>query len=209
MPRLLAAIYDSFMRETERACLGAWREELLCTLSGEVAEVGAGTGINLAHYPRSVTHLTLAEPDRAMRKYLAARRSTEPHRAREVDVVDAAAETLPFSDASLDAVVGTLVLCSVRDPAAVLAEVRRVLKPGGAYVFLEHGPAEEGSRRLWWQKRLEPAWGLIADGCRLTRRADVAIEAAGLRIETSQRESMRKAWPIMRPTVRGVARRVS
>jgi len=208
MSRLMAALYDGFMRETERECLGAWREELLSGLAGDVAEVGAGTGLNLGHYPRSVTHLTLVEPDASMRRHLEARRSTAPHRVQEVDIVGAPAEALPFPDASLDAVVGTLVLCSVRDPAAVLAEVRRVLKPGGAFVFLEHGPAAEGSRRLWWQQRIEPVWAAVVDGCHLTRRADESIEAAGLRIETSQRESMRKAWPILRPTVRGVARRV-
>ncbi len=203
----MAAIYDPFMRETERECLGAWREELLSGLAGDVAEVGAGTGLNLGHYPRSVAHLTLAEPDPSMRRHLQARRSTEPHRVLKVDIVDDAAEALPFPDASLDAVVGTLVLCSVREPAVVLAEVRRVLKPGGAYVFLEHGPADEGSRRLWWQQRLEPVWSRLVGGCHLTRRADASIEAAGFRIETSQRESMRKTWPILRPTIRGVARR--
>ena len=208
MSRLMAALYDGFMRETERECLGAWREELLSGLAGDVAEVGAGTGLNLGHYPRSVTHLTLVEPDASMRRHLEARRSAEPRRVQEVDIVAAPAEALPFPDASLDAVVGTLVLCSVRDPAVVLAEVRRVLKPGGAFAFLEHGPAAEGSRRLWWQQRIEPVWAAVVDGCHLTRRADESIEAAGLRIETSQRESMRKAWPILRPTVRGVARRV-
>jgi len=206
--RFLAAIYDGFMCETERACLGAWRDELLGGLAGEVAEVGAGTGANLPHYPSPVTRLTLLEPDRAMRKHLVARRAADPGRAQKIDIADAPAEALPFGDASLDAVVGTLVLCTVRDPARVLAEVRRVLKPGGAYVFLEHGAADEGSPRLWWQRRLEPAWGLIADGCRLTRRADEALAMAGFRIETSRRESMRKAWPIMRPTIRGVARPV-
>jgi ubiquinone/menaquinone biosynthesis C-methylase UbiE len=207
MSRLIAALYDRFMRETERECLGAWREELLSDLTGNVAEIGAGTGLNLPHYPRSVAHLTMAEPDPAMRKYLVKRRADAVVRAREVDIVDASAERLPFPDASLDAVVGTLVLCSVADPPGVLAEVRRVLKPGGAYVFLEHGPAEEGTPRLRWQRRLDPLWSFLMAGCHLTRRSDVAIEAAGLRMETSQRESMRKAWPILRPTLRGVARR--
>jgi ubiquinone/menaquinone biosynthesis C-methylase UbiE len=209
MSRFLAAVYDGFMRETERACLGAWRTELLRGLAGEVAEVGAGTGLNLPHYPSAVTRLTLAEPDRAMRRHLAARHSLEPGRAQRVDVVDAPGERLPFADASLDAVVGTLVLCTVRDPSVVLAEVRRVLKPGGAYVFLEHGPAEPGSSRLRWQRRIEPAWRILADGCRLTRRADTALEAAGFHIESSRRESMRKAWPVMRPTIRGIARSVA
>jgi ubiquinone/menaquinone biosynthesis C-methylase UbiE len=206
MSRFLAAVYDGYMRGAEDACLGAWRSELLGGLSGEVVEVGAGTGINLRHYPPTVTHLSLAEPDRAMRKHLTARRALEPGQARRVDILDAAAERLPFPDASVDAVVGTLVLCTVRDPSVVLAEVRRVLRPGGVYVFLEHGAAEQGSSRLRWQRRLEPAWRILADGCRLTRRADEALEAAGFRIESSRRESMRKAWPVMRPTIRGIAR---
>jgi ubiquinone/menaquinone biosynthesis C-methylase UbiE len=207
MSRLLASLYDGFMRETERECLGAWREELLSRIAGNVAEIGAGTGLNLPHYPKTVAHLTMIEPDSAMRRYLVRRRSSERVRAGEVDIIDAPAEKLPFPDASLDAVVGTLVLCSVGDPSAVLTEVRRVLKPGGAYVFLEHGPAEEGTPRLRWQRRLEPLWAFLVAGCHLTRRSDAAIEAAGLQIETSQRESMRKAWPILRPTVRGLARR--
>jgi ubiquinone/menaquinone biosynthesis C-methylase UbiE len=204
----MAALYDGFMRETERECLGAWREELLSGLTGDVAEIGAGTGLNLPHYPKAVAHLTMVEPDPAMRKYMVRRCSSAVVRPTDVDIVDAPAEKLPFPDASLDAVVGTLVLCSVGDPSAVLAEVRRVLKPGGAYVFLEHGPAPEGTPRLRWQRRLEPLWSSLMAGCHLTRRSDASIEAAGLRVETSQRESMRKAWPILRPTVRGVARRV-
>jgi ubiquinone/menaquinone biosynthesis C-methylase UbiE len=210
MSRLFAALYDPFMRKAERESLGAWREQLLSGLSGEVAEVGAGTGVNIPYYPASVSRVTLAEPDADMRKRLAARLGSPDlpagSVADRVDVVDAPAETLPFADASLDAVVGTLVLCTVRDPLAVLAEVRRVLRPGGTYVFLEHGPAPEGSARLRWQRLVEPAWGRLAQGCRLTRRADEAIAAAGFLIETSRRESMRGAFPILRPTVRGLAR---
>jgi ubiquinone/menaquinone biosynthesis C-methylase UbiE len=206
MSWLFAALYDRFMRESERACLDSWRSELLAGLAGEVAEVGAGTGINLPHYPPAVTRLTLVEPDPEMRKRLSLRRSAAPARAPVAEIVGASAEALPFGDASLDAVVGTLVLCTVRDPKAVLDEVRRVLKPGGAYVFLEHGAAEEGSGRLRWQRRLEPAWTRFAEGCHLTRHAEEAIAAAGFRIESSRRENMRKALPILRPTIRGVAR---
>jgi ubiquinone/menaquinone biosynthesis C-methylase UbiE len=194
------------MRKAERGSLGAWREQLLSGLAGEVAEVGAGTGVNVPYYPASVSHVTLAEPDAEMRKRLAARLGSRDVRARSIDVVDAPAETLPFANGSLDAVVGTLVLCTVRDPLAVLAEVRRVLRPGGTYVFLEHGPAPEGSARLRLQHLVEPAWSRLAQGCRLTRRADEALAAAGFLIETSRRESMRGAFPILRPTMRGLAR---
>ncbi|HEX4447572.1 MAG TPA: class I SAM-dependent methyltransferase [Polyangiaceae bacterium] len=209
MSWLFAKLYDPFMRRCERESLGPWRAELLAGLAGEVTELGAGSGANLPFYPASVSRLTLAEPDAAMRKLLSARQASIAMRAVQpgsVAIVDAPAETLPFADASLDAVVGTLVLCTVRDPLLVLREVRRVLKPGGTYVFLEHGAAEEGSGRLRWQRRLEPAWSRVAEGCHLTRRADEAIASAGFLIETSRRETMRGAWPILRPTVRGVAR---
>jgi ubiquinone/menaquinone biosynthesis C-methylase UbiE len=206
MSWLFAKLYDPFMRRCERESLGPWRAELLAGLAGEVAELGAGSGANLPFYPATVTRLALAEPDAEMRKLLTARRASTTTRAGSVTIVDAPAEILPFADGSLDAVVGTLVLCTVRDPMTVLREVRRVLRPGGAYVFLEHGAAEEGSGRLRWQRRLEPGWSRLAEGCHLTRRADESIAAAGFVIETSRRESMRGAWPILRPTVRGVAR---
>jgi ubiquinone/menaquinone biosynthesis C-methylase UbiE len=206
MSWLFARFYDPFMRKAEAGCLGAWRQELLANLEGEVAELGAGTGVNLPYYPASVRRLTLTEPDAQMRSRLAQRRASSNGRVPSVEIAGAAADALPFPDRSLDAVVGTLVLCTVPDPAAVLREVRRVLKPGGAYVFLEHGPAEEGSARLRWQRRLEPAWRVFAEGCNLTRKADASLEAAGFRIEGKQHESMRGAWPILRPTVRGLAR---
>jgi ubiquinone/menaquinone biosynthesis C-methylase UbiE len=206
MSWLVASLYDLMMQPSERECVGAWRKELLAQLSGEVLEIGAGTGYNVPHYPRDLARLTLAEPDAAMRARLVAR-SADLERAGRVSVLNASAETLPFPNASLDAVVGTLVLCTIADPGAALAEVRRVLKPRGQYVFLEHGAAAAGSTRLRWQKRLEPLWRLGADGCHLTRRADDILVAAGFVIEHQKRESMRKALPFLRPTIRGIARR--
>jgi ubiquinone/menaquinone biosynthesis C-methylase UbiE len=209
MSWLVAALYDRVMGPPERACVSGWREELLGTMAGNVLEIGAGTGYNVPHYPATVGRLTLAEPDGAMRKRLAVTcESGDSIAVRDrVAIVDATAEALPFADASFDAVVGTFVLCTVKSPAAVLSEVRRVLKPSGAYVFLEHGAAAEGSARLRWQQRLEPVWRVAADGCHLTRRADEAIAEAGLGIERVERESMRRAAPFLRPTVRGIARR--
>jgi ubiquinone/menaquinone biosynthesis C-methylase UbiE len=97
------------------------------------------------------------------------------------------------------------VLCSVKDPAASLAEIRRVLRPGGRYVFLEH-VASDDPTRLRWQKRIEPAWRVLADNCHVTRRTEESIRAAGFAIERITRESVRKALPIVRPSIRGVAR---
>ena len=200
MSWLMAAVYDRFMKVSEEACLGKWRAELLRDLSGEVLEVGAGTGSTLGLYPKAVTRLVMAEPDPHMRRKLLEKRGT-------IEVSDAAAEKLPFEAASFDAVVCSLVLCSVRDQKSALAEIARVLKPGGKLVFLEHVAADGKPDRLKWQGRIEPVWKHLMGTCHLTRRTEAAIAAAGLDIESIQRESIRKALPIVRPSIRGVARK--
>jgi ubiquinone/menaquinone biosynthesis C-methylase UbiE len=203
---LFASIYDRFMGVSEEACLAAWRDDLLGGLGGEVLEVGAGTGASLAHYGPGVTRIVLCEPERHMRRRLEAR-AADSARAAAVTVVDAPAAALPFPDASFDAVVTMLVLCSVPDLGAALAEMRRVLRPGGSLVFLEHVAADASPQRLAWQRRVEPFWRICAANCHLTRRTDEAIRDAGFAIETLERESIRKAMPLVRPSIRGVARR--
>ncbi|MEJ7584387.1 MAG: class I SAM-dependent methyltransferase [Acidimicrobiales bacterium] len=136
-------------------------------------------------------------------------RSTRP--SVEVSVERASADALPFPDASFDTVVATLVLCSVPDQPAALAELRRVLRPGGALVFLEHVAAEDRPKRLRWQRRIEPVWKRLAGGCHLTRVTADAIVAAGFDLPDAAltRESARKTTPVVRPTVRGVATKPS
>src|SRR5262249_25462856 len=148
---------------TEEASLAEWRRELIGGLSGKVLEIGAGTGASLPFYGPKVTRLVLAEPDRHMRARLALR-------AQGREVIEARGDALPFEDATFDAVVCMLVLCSVADPARVLAEVRRVLVPAGAFVYIEHVADEERPDRLVWQRRVEPAWKWFAAGCHLTRK---------------------------------------
>lgn len=201
MGRFLAFIYDGMMSKMEKAGLREWRRDLLGGLGGDVLEVGAGTGANLEAYPAAVTKLVLAEPDRFMRRRLERAAAKRPGAA----VSDASLDGLDFPDASFDAVVCTLVLCSVSDPARALAEVRRVLRPGGRFIFLEHVAAAPGGR-LKWQRRFEPLWRRIFNGCHLTRDTAATIEAAGLQIERLEREDMRKAVPLVRPSIRGVAR---
>ena len=203
MPWLMAVFYDRFMRKTETHCLAAWRAELVKEVSGHVLDVGAGTGANLPYYREGVQRLVLAEPDPHMRTRLEKRLGACELNA---EVADASLEELPFTDGTFDVVVSTLVLCSVPDLAPALAEIRRVLRPGGRFVFLEHVASGDPSRYAW-QRRLEPLWRLVAGNCRLTRRTEQAILEAGLTLDSCTRESMRKAISLVRPTVRGVALR--
>jgi ubiquinone/menaquinone biosynthesis C-methylase UbiE len=209
---LLPRIYDRCTAATEKACFQSWRAQLLADVSGDVLEVGAGTGHNLGHYGPVVTRLVVTDPEPAMldrlrRKLAAAPVASSP----EVDVVvlGASPDALPFPDQSFDVVVATLVLCSVPDQPAALAEVRRVLRPAGHLVFLEHIAADGRPRRLAWQHRVEPVWKRLVGGCHLTRRTAEAIAASGFDLDDADltRESARKAVPVVRPTVRGVARK--
>lgn len=203
MGRMMAALYDRMMQTTEEACLRDWRAGLVADLKGEVLEVGSGTGLNLPFYPPAVTRLVMSEPDSHMRQKLLQKVANQP--AGRVEVSDAGLGTLPMADGSFDAVVSTLVLCSVPDLDGAIAEVRRVLKPGGRFAFLEHVAAEDRPNRLKWQRRVEPFWKWFAGGCHLTRRTEAAIRAAGFEFDRLDHESMRKAWSLVRPTILGVA----
>lgn len=197
MDRLFAHFYDRFMAGTEEACLRQWRAELLAHANGDVLEIGAGTGANVTFYPPDAK-LTLCEPSPAMRAILA-------QNAPNAVLCASEAEELPFADASFDSVVTTLVLCTVKSPAASLAEVARVLRPDGRLFFLEHVVSHDPKRRRW-QKVLDPAWSRFAGGCHCCRDTEHALKQAGFVVESIARESMRKAFPILRPTIRGVAR---
>jgi ubiquinone/menaquinone biosynthesis C-methylase UbiE len=201
----LATIYDPFMRSAEEACLAQWRVDLLAHAEGDVLEIGAGTGANLPLYPPGIRSLQLTEPDADMLARLRRRMSDAP--VPQVQAREAAVDALPFADASFDTVVSTLVLCSVPDVGRALAEVRRVLRPGGRLLFLEHVAADDRPARLAWQHRLEPIWTRISGNCHLTRRTGELIRQAGFVVEQETRESVRKALPIVRPSIRGVARR--
>ena len=200
MGRILAFLYNGLMKPMEDGGLAEWRRRLLSGVSGDVLEVGAGTGANLAQYPTAFSSLVLAEPDPFMRRRLERTAGGRP----EVTVIDASVDALPHADASFDTVVSTLVLCSVGDPDRALREIRRVLRPGGRFLFLEHVAAESEGRRRW-QRRLEPLWRRMFGGCHLTRETGTSIEAAGLRIDELTREDLNKALPVVRPTIRGVA----
>lgn len=158
---------------------GPYRRRVLAGLAGEVVEVGAGNGMNFRHYPAAVTRLVAVEPEPHLR---ALARTPAAAAGVSVEVVDGVAERLPLPDGSADAVVTTLVLCSVPDPAAALGEIRRVLRPGGELRFLEHVRADgAGLRRV--QRALDATvWPLITGGCRLQRDTAAAIRAAGFTV---------------------------
>ncbi len=164
-------LYDAFMAVAERTGLGRWRAWLAGGAAGRVLDLGCGTGRNLPYYRRGTA--TGADPS--------AQNLARARRRAAVPLVRARAEALPFKDGSFDTVVCGLVLCSVEDPAAALAELRRVLAPEGSLRLLEH----VRSRHPWearLQDRLQPLWTRVAGGCRPNRETEEAVEAAGFRI---------------------------
>lgn len=205
MSFLTAFFYDKFMAKTEEACLKDWRHGLLRQVSGEVLEIGAGTGVNIKFYPDNVTRLVLSEPDKHMRKYL--KEQVGNYRLNNARVTGGAAEQIESDDESFDYVVATLVCCSVTNLKASLREIRRVLKPGGSLVFLEHVAAADGTSRRRWQNRLNTIWKIFMGNCHLNRETEQAIVTEGFEIIQIERESMRKAPPIVRPTIRGIAKK--
>jgi ubiquinone/menaquinone biosynthesis C-methylase UbiE len=204
---IFARFYDRMLDSVEKGGLAEMRRELLNEARGRTLELGAGTGHNLRHYPDAVTALVLTEPDPHMAARLRERLQREGVPAgAEASVDEASAEELPYDDGSFDTVVSTLVLCTVPDPARSLAEVRRVLAPGGSLIFVEHVRAD-GGVRAWVQDRLERPWGFIAGGCHPNRPTGDLLREAGLRVERLDRGTLPKAGPLIKPMVRGVATR--
>jgi SAM-dependent methyltransferase len=166
-----------------------------------VLEIGGGTGFNLEHYPRELDELVVTDPSEGMLGRLERRAAHVPPPVR---LVRAPAEQLPFEDASFDTVVSTFVLCSVDDQDAALAEIRRVLAPGGRFLFLEHVRADD-PRLARRQDRLERPWGFVAFGCHPNRPTGERIEAAGLEVEAIERGELPNSPRLVRPLITGRA----
>ena len=199
--RGFSAIYDRAMKSTEEAGMREIRRETLSAAQGRTVDIGAGTGINVELYPEGVSELVLAEPDEHMLNRLRPKAATW---GRNVDVVQAPADRLPFDDHSFDTAVFTLVLCTVPDSAAALREAARVLKPGGKLLFVEHVRSPEpGLAR--WQDRLERPWRFLGDGCHCNRDTVATIEASPFTLEHVERGELPKAPPLVRPLVQGRA----
>jgi ubiquinone/menaquinone biosynthesis C-methylase UbiE len=198
--RLVSGIYDPFLWLGERRGMRARRAELLRGAHGHTLEIGAGTGLNLRHYPAEVSRLTLTEPSEAMARAL---RRRAARYGRPVRVHTVPAERLPVADGSVDTVVSTLVLCTVPDPGAALAEIARVLRPGGRLLFCEH-VLSESPLLAGWQRRLARPWAAFALGCRCDRALLDDISAA-LRLDRIQHGAWRGMPPLVRPVVLGTA----
>ncbi|MFX1818407.1 class I SAM-dependent methyltransferase [Pseudarthrobacter sp. CC4] len=181
---VFARLYPVVGKAMERGGMDQRRQELLSVLSGEVVEVGAGDGLNFPHYPPAVTRVLAVEPEPHLRSLA---REAASHAPVPVEVVDGLAERLPCTDGSADAVVVSLVLCSVADQTAALREIRRVLKPGGRLRFLEHVRADTpGLVRV--QRVLDATlWPRVAGGCHTGRDTAAAIERAGFTIQSLDR----------------------
>jgi len=199
--RGFAALYDRAFAATEDAGLREMRSRALSEAQGRTIDIGAGTGANLELYPEAVTDLVLAEPDPHMFKQL---RVKVAESGIEAETTDAPAEKLPFPDAGFDTAVFTLVLCTVPNPRAALAEAARILKPGGKLLFLEHVRAKDAGL-AHWQDRLEKPWRFIGDGCHCNRDTVATIEASPLTLEQVEHGKLPKAPPLVRPLVLGSA----
>jgi ubiquinone/menaquinone biosynthesis C-methylase UbiE len=184
--RIFPKVLDWAMRAPELKPLRARTVE---HAHGRVLEIGFGAGHNLKFYPKSVERVIAVDPNPGLS---AMAHERIKRNSINVEHHQITAERLPFDDASFDCVVSTLTLCSIPNVAAALAEVRRVLKPGGEFFFMEHGRCPDPSVNKW-QDRLTPLWKVIGDGCHLNRNIEVLVRDAGLHINSLENLVLPKA----------------
>lgn len=204
---IFARVYARVGAAAEKKGGAERRDETLAGLTGSVIEVGAGTGLNFGHYPHSVTKVLAVEPEPLLRRMAtdAAANSAVP-----VEVVDGVADALPAEDSSFDAGVASLVLCSVPDQSTALAELLRVIRPGGELRFYEHVRAES-ARFARFQRAVDVFHPLIGGGCHVNRDTLGAIEDAGFVVEKVRRFRFTPCFldQAIAPHVIGIARRPS
>ena len=202
-----ARMYLKASERIDRRGAAEHRRRLLAGLAGRVVEVGAGNGLNLAHYPAAVTEVIAIEPEPMLR---AAAREAGARAPVTVTFRDGAADALPLSDGEVDAAVSSLVLCTVPDQAHALAELHRVLRPGGELRFYEHVIANcQPLRTILKAADRSGLWPRLAGGCHPARDTGAAIEAAGFEIEECERFGFKaSAVEPKVPHILGVARRV-
>jgi ubiquinone/menaquinone biosynthesis C-methylase UbiE len=200
--RAFSALYDRAFAASEEAGLREMRGQLLGQARGRVLELGSGTGLNLELYPREgLDSLMLTEPDPHMAKQL---RKRMEEVCPGAELIETGAEDLPFDGGSFDTVVVTLVLCTVPNPTAALAEIKRVLEPDGQLLFMEHVRSPDPGLAKW-QDRLEKPWRFLGDGCHCNRDTVSAISAAGFELSDVEHPKFPKGPPIVKPMAKGCA----
>jgi ubiquinone/menaquinone biosynthesis C-methylase UbiE len=197
---IFAAMYDPMSRGSEEAGLRDLRRGLLAEAGGSVLEIGAGTGANLAHYDGRVESLVFTEPEPAMLRRLQKKAREEAPLAK---ILRAPAEDLPFEDDSFDTVVSTLVLCGVDDQARALREIRRVLRPGGRFLFLEHVRSDDPALARF-QDRMNWLNRIVVD-CDCNRPTLSTIKATSFTVADLEQTEMPKAPKFVRPLIVGTA----
>ena len=198
--RFFAFAYDRFSKGSEQAGLAEMRRNLIAGASGDGLEIGGGTGANLGYYGAGVESVTVTEPQPPMLKQLERKAREQNSRAT---VLRASAEDLPFEDASFDTVVSTLVLCGVDDQPRVLRELRRVLRPGGRLIFLEHVRSDD-PRIAKMQDRMNPVNRFFVC-CDCNRPTLETIRTAGFEVTELEQTELPKAPPFVRPLIVGTA----
>jgi ubiquinone/menaquinone biosynthesis C-methylase UbiE len=187
--QIVPVLINLAMRRRE---LAAYRSRVIPAADGRVLEIGIGSGFNLPFYSRDVERLIGLDPSPKLLSMV--RRNLRPD-APLVELVEGSAEAIPLESNSVDTVVTTWTLCSIPDAARALREMRRVLKPTGRLLFIEHGRAPEANVR-WWQDRLTPAWKCIGGGCHLNRAIRTLIEDAAFRFDRFETGYMRGPKPL-------------
>jgi ubiquinone/menaquinone biosynthesis C-methylase UbiE len=204
---IFARLFTRLSAQGEQKGQADHRRTMLAGLAGRVVEVGAGNGLNFAHYPSAVDEVVAVEPEAYLRGLAERAAGSAPVPVR---VVEGLADRLPLDDGSVDAGVASLVLCSVSDPAAALEELRRVIRPGGELRFYEHVlSARPPLARLQRIADRSGFWPLVGGGCHAARDTGAAIEAAGFQMETCRRFDFRGALveKVVEPKILGTARR--
>jgi ubiquinone/menaquinone biosynthesis C-methylase UbiE len=172
--------------------LAAYRGRIVPAAEGRVLEIGIGSGLNLPFYSGNVTHVIGLEPSPRL---LGMARRVESAGFGPVEFIEGSAEAIPLKDESVDTVVTTWTLCTIPDVLRALREMRRVLRPGGRLLFVEHGRAPDPNV-VWWQDRLTPAWKRLGGGCHLNRAIGALIENAGFRFDRLATGYMRGPKPM-------------
>jgi ubiquinone/menaquinone biosynthesis C-methylase UbiE len=204
--RLFAWFYPHLLERSERAGQRETRRALIAEAHGRTLELGAGSGANLPHYTAAVSELVISDPSPEMRAHL--RRALEAAGGpplRSATLIDCGAQQLPFESESFDTVVATYILCTVPEPERALAEIARVLRPGGRYLFLEHVRDSDGTLLARFQDLVEAPHVYLAAGCHPNRRTAGVIERSPLRVQRLEHGRQPRSLPSVRPTILGTA----